>query len=257
MILSNNKMKVMNNDDELFYNWIHREFENYILNPLAKYWKSLLNSLISTNSELMSDSQKQAQPKLSKKAIHNNFIDFLSEQKKHYDIGINYDYQKSTRNFNVSISLKNHSIADEIILITFYKDEIHLGIRPCVSINFEFDYCDIQLLQKILLDIFEMFFSGKPMQQELLSEIEEIRKKTHGLTRKSIDITTNAIKSIYDNEKAKNPQLEFSIQSHLSYTDIEINKRSFTIFHKDFMDNPKKIIEELHKLEEKCKNDSR
>lgn len=247
----------MNHDDELFYNWLHREFENYILNPLAKYWKSLLNSLISKNPELMPDSQKHAQTRLSKKVIHNNFIDFLSEQKNHYDIGINYDYQKSTRNFNVSISLKNHSITDEIILITFYKEKIQLSVSPCVSINFEFDYCDIQLLQKILLDIFEMFFSGKPMQQELLSEIEEIRKKTHGLTKKSIGITTNAIKSIYDNEKAKNPQLEFSIQSRLLYTDIEINKRSFPIFHKDFMDNPKKIIEELHKLEEKCKNDSR
>ncbi len=250
-------MKVMNNDDELFYNWIQREFENYILNPLAKYWKSLLNSLISKNSELIFDSQKQAQPKLSKKTIHNNFIDFLSEQKKHYDIGINYDYQKSTRNFNVSISLKNHSIADEIILITFYKDEIQLSVSPCLSIKFEFDYCDIQLLQKILLDIFEMFFSGKPMQQELLSEIEEIRKKTHGLTKKSIGITKNAIKSIYDNEIAKNPQLEFSIQSRLLYTDIKINKRTFTIFHKDFIDNPKKVIDELHELEEKCKNSSR
>lgn len=143
MILDSDKIQVMNHDDELFYNWLHIEFENYILNPLAKYWKSLLNSLISKNSELISDSQKQAQPKLSKKAIHNNFIDFLSEQKKHYDIGINYDYQKSTRNFNVSISLKNHSIADEIILITFYKEEIHLGIKPCVSVTIEFDYCDI------------------------------------------------------------------------------------------------------------------
>ena len=257
MIFGSDKIQVMNHDDELFYNWLHREFENYILNPLANYWKNLLNTLKNKNSDLISDTQRLPQPKLSKKAIHNNFIDFLSEQKKHYDIGINYDYQKSTRNFNVSISLKNHSIADEIILITFYKDEIQLSVSPCLSIKFEFDYCDIKLLQKILLDIFEMFFSGKPMQQELLSEIEEIRKKTHGLTKKSIGITSNAIKSIYDNEKAKNPQLEFSIQSRLLYTDIEINKRSFPIFHKDFMDNPKKIIEELHKLEEKCKNDSR
>ena len=91
---------------------------------------------------------------------------------------------------NVSISLKNHSITNEIILITFYKDEIHLSIRPCVSVNIEFDYCDIQLLQKIL-------------------------------------------------------------------TDIKINKRTFTVFHKDFIDNPKKVIDELHKLEEKCKNSSR
>ena len=154
---------------------------------------------------------------------------------------------------NVSISLKNHSIADEIILITFYKDEIHLGIRPCVSINFEFDYCDILLLQKVLIDIFEMFFSGKPMQQELLAEIEAIKKKTYGLTRKSIDITKNTISSMYDNEKNRNPQLEFSIQSRNLYTDIGINKRTFTIFHKDFMDNPKKVIDELHELEEKCK----
>ena len=48
---------------------------------------------------------------------------------------------------NVSISLKNHSIADEIILITFYKDEIQLSVSPCLSIKFEFDYCDIQFLQ--------------------------------------------------------------------------------------------------------------
>ena len=91
---------------------------------------------------------------------------------------------------NVSISLKNHSIADEIILITFYKEEIQLSVSPCMSIKFEFDYCDIQLLQKIL-------------------------------------------------------------------TDIKINKRTFTVFHKDFIDNPKKVIDELHKLEEKCKNSSR
>ena len=71
-------MKVMNNDDELFYNWIQREFENYILNPLVNYWKNLLNTLKNKHSDLISDTQRLPQPKLSKKAIHNNFIDFLS-----------------------------------------------------------------------------------------------------------------------------------------------------------------------------------
>lgn len=85
------------------------------------------------------------------------------------------------------------------------------------------------------------------MQKQKFNKLQEDYKKieasSKGLTTKTIEIAQNSIRTLYEASAQKNRSL---VQRNL-YSAMVINGKNVRIYHRDFLDDPKVLMNEFGK----------
>lgn len=160
------------------------------------------------------------------------------------------DRQLLKREFRIKILYQKGSrkgIVDDFLIIIM-KEGISLRLYPYFMQIKDSMLEEYKGFSKMISELFEMIFIKKKDELEnFIASISHIDECAEKLTRKSIEIAQNSIKTIYY-QKDKSNHTSF-IQRNL-YTSFVVDGKVVRILHKDFLDNPGVLISLFEKKEE-------
>lgn len=101
---------------------------------------------------------------------------------------------------------------------------------------------EYRLVENILTGLCdELYNRQKQKFNKLQEEYKKIESSSNGLTTKTIEIAQNSIRTLYEASTQKNRSL---VQRNL-YSSMIINGKNVRIYHKDFLDDPKVLMNEF------------
>ena len=124
-------------------------------------------------------------------------------------------------------------IVYEISIVICTKD-ITIRILPILPFFRAFALGEYVLVQNIIQDLCEELFGKRKQQIQLLSKIQHVEKSSGNLTFKTIKITQNSIKALYNASEQK----FWSLYQRYLYSEMLINEEKVRILHKDFLEDP-------------------
>lgn len=154
------------------------------------------------------------------------------------------EYTLSLCYFRAHSNKKRHVWASEISL-RLHKHDISLSILPYNFIDVSYYLDDYLVVEKVITDLCQKLFSS-PVSQitDFINFRESINAASRFLNKKSVDIARSSIKSLCLTASIKEDQLT---QGNL-YSEMNIGNEKIFIFHQDFLNNPKMLINKLKKL---------
>ena len=130
---------------------------------------------------------------------------------------------------------------DELSVIVCIKD-ITMRILPHNPLLKLFLLEEYRLVENILIGMCdELYNLQKQKFNQLQEDYKKIESSSKGLTTKTIEIAQNSIKTLYEASSQKNRSL---VQRNL-YSAMIINGKNVRIYHRDFLENPKVLMNEL------------
>lgn len=130
---------------------------------------------------------------------------------------------------------------DELSVIVCIKD-ITMRILPHNPLLKLFLLEEYRLVENILIGMCdELYNPQKQKFNQLQEDYKKIESSSKGLTTKTIEIAQNSIKTLYEASSQKNRSL---VQRNL-YSAMIINGKNVRIYHRDFLEDPKVLMNEL------------
>lgn len=130
---------------------------------------------------------------------------------------------------------------EELSVIVCIND-ITMRILPHSPLLKLFWLEEYRLVENILTGLCdELYNRQKQKFNKLQEEYKKIESSSNGLTTKTIEIAQNSIRTLYEASTQKNRSL---VQRNL-YSSMIINGKNVRIYHKDFLDDPKVLMNEF------------
>lgn len=130
---------------------------------------------------------------------------------------------------------------DELSVIVCIKD-ITMRILPHNPLLKLFWLEEYRQIENILIGMCdELYNLQKQKFNKLQDDYKKIESSSKGLTTKTIEIAQNSIRTLYETSIQKNRSL---VQRNL-YSALIINGKNVRIYHKDFLDDPKVLMNEF------------
>ena len=130
---------------------------------------------------------------------------------------------------------------DELSVIVCIKD-ITMRILPHNPLLKLFLLEEYRLVENILIGMCdELYNLQKQKFNQLQEDYKKIESSSKGLTTKTIEIAQNSIRTLYEASSQKNRSL---VQRNL-YSAMIINGKNVRIYHRDFLEDPKVLMNEL------------
>ena len=189
---------------------------------------------------------------VGKKPTKNDLDNYFHRLFKKLESSYDLCYKRITRQHEIEYTLslcyysthsnkRRHVSASEISL-RLHKHDISLSILPYNFIDVSYYLDDYLVVEKVITDLCQELFSSPVTQiTEFINFRESINAASRLLNKKSIDIARSSIKSLCLASSIKEEQLT---QGYL-YSEMNIGNEKFFIFHQDFLDNPKILINKL------------
>ena len=182
---------------------------------------------------------------IDKKMIHfiiDYLMDIINDLAHIYGINVTTDNQWDEAHVHLDFCT---SLKFDTLIIHIMYDTITLTKPIRESICYNFILSDYKMVGQILKDYCYKLYKEKIAEGKKLEEdYKEIEKQAQGLTYKTIEIAKNSILTLY--YKLNNDDIEL-VQENL-YSYFFYKEKNIRIFHKDFMDNPSILINELNSL---------
>ena len=166
----------------------------------------------------------------------------IGEATKKYGLG----FTETEHPYRVELKVRFHNYGyvqsfDELSVV-ICKNDITMRMLPHSPMLKLFTLDEFKIVGNIVTDLCNTLFNDK---LELFVGLQESYKRVEesikGLTSKTIEIAQNSIRSVYDatDEKFKN-----LVQRNL-YSSLRYNGKTIRILHKEFLENPAVLMEEL------------
>ena len=166
----------------------------------------------------------------------------IGEATKKYGLG----FTETEHPYRVELKVRFHNYGyyqsfDELSVV-ICKNDITMRMLPHSPMLKLFTLDEFKIVGNIVTDLCNSLFNDK---LELFVGLQESYKRVEesikGLTSKTIEIAQNSIRSVYDatDEKFKN-----LVQRNL-YSSLRYNGKTIRILHKEFLENPAVLMEEL------------
>lgn len=132
---------------------------------------------------------------------------------------------------------------EELSVIVCIND-ITMRILPHSPLLKLFWLEEYRLVENILTGLCdELYNRQKKKFNKMQEDYKKIESSSNGLTTKTIEIAQNSIRTLYEASTQKNRSL---VQRNL-YSSMIINGKNVRIYHKDFLDDPKVLMNEFNR----------
>ena len=234
----------MNNADELAWRLESEKKELFAL-VHSEFWHGIIWDLLKEHS-LQADFFL-VRENLEMDEVVEYLRNEIGEATKKYGLG----FIETTHPYRTELKIRFHnygyvSSSDELSVV-ICKNDITMRMLPHSPMLKLFSLDEFKIVGNIVTDLCNKLFNDKlELFVGLLESYKRIEESTRGLTSKTIEIAQNSIRSVYDatDEKFKN-----LVQRDL-YSSLRYKGKTIRILHKEFLENPAGLIEQLQDKEE-------
>lgn len=220
---------------------LEREQRDLFTRMQTEFWQALFCDLLKKHS--FQNDFFLVNANLTNEDVVNHFRKVVSELTAKYDLSFTETSHPTRTEFKLRFCYYGNKkkMSDELSVIVCIKD-ITMRILPHNSLLKLFWLEEYRLVENILTGMCdELYNLQKQKFNKLQNDYKKIESSSKGLTTKTIEIAQNSIRTLYEASAQKNRSL---VQRNL-YSAMIINGKNVRIYHKDFLDDPKVLMNEF------------
>ena len=222
---------------------LEREQRDLFTRMQTEFWQTLFCDLLKKHS--FQNDFFLVNANLTNEDVVNHFRKVVSELTAKYDLSFTETSHPTRTEFKLRFCYYGNKkkMSDELSVIVCIKD-ITIRILPHNPLLKLFWLEEYRLVENILTGMCdELYNLQKQKFNKLQEDYKKIESSSKGLTTKTIEIAQNSIRTLYEASAQKNRSL---VQRNL-YSAMIINGQNVRIYHKDFLDDPKVLMNEFGK----------
>lgn len=222
---------------------LEREQRDLFTRMQTEFWQTLFCDLLKKHS--FQNDFFLVNANLTNEDVVNHFRKVVSELTVKYDLSFTETSHPTRTEFKLRFCYYGNKkkMSDELSVIVCIKD-ITIRILPHNPLLKLFWLEEYRLVENILTGMCdELYNLQKQKFNKLQEDYKKIESSSKGLTTKTIEIAQNSIRTLYEASAQKNRSL---VQRNL-YSAMIINGQNVRIYHKDFLDDPKVLMNEFGK----------
>lgn len=222
---------------------LEREQRDLFTRMQTEFWQTLFCDLLKKHS--FQNDFFLVNANLTNEDVVKHFRKVVSELTAKYDLSFTETSHPTRTEFKLRFCYYGNKkkMSDELSVIVCIKD-ITIRILPHNPLLKFFWLEEYRLVENILTGMCdELYNLQKQKFNKLQEDYKKIESSSKGLTSKTIEIAQNSIRTLYEASAQKNRSL---VQRNL-YSAMIINGQNVWIYHKDFLDDPKVLMNEFGK----------
>lgn len=222
---------------------LEREQRDLFTRMQTEFWQTLFCDLLKKHS--FQNDFFLVNANLTNEDVVKHFRKVVSELTAKYDLSFTETSHPTRTEFKLRFCYYGNKkkMSDELSVIVCIKD-ITIRILPHNPLLKFFWLEEYRLVENILTGMCDEFYNlQKQKFNKLQEDYKKIESSSKGLTSKTIEIAQNSIRTLYEASAQKNRSL---VQRNL-YSAMIINGQNVRIYHKDFLDDPKVLMNEFGK----------
>ena len=222
---------------------LEREQRDLFTRMQTEFWQTLFCDLLKKHS--FQNDFFLVNANLTNEDVVKHFRKVVSELTAKYDLSFTETSHPTRTEFKLRFCYYGNKkkMSDELSVIVCIKD-ITIRILPHNPLLKLFWLEEYRLVENILTGMCdELYNLQKQKFNKLQEDYKKIESSSKGLTTKTIEIAQNSIRTLYEASAQKNRSL---VQRNL-YSAMIINGQNVRIYHKDFLDDPKVLMNEFGK----------
>lgn len=222
---------------------LEREQRDLFTRMQTEFWQTLFCDLLKKHS--FQNDFFLVNANLTNEDVVKHFRKVVSELTAKYDLSFTETSHPTRTEFKLRFCYYGNKkkMSDELSVIVCIKD-ITIRILPHNPLLKFFWLEEYRLVENILTGMCdELYNLQKQKFNKLQEDYKKIESSSKGLTSKTIEIAQNSIRTLYEASAQKNRSL---VQRNL-YSAMIINGQNVRIYHKDFLDDPKVLMNEFGK----------
>ena len=222
---------------------LEREQRELFTRMQTEFWQTLFCDLLKKHS--FQNDFFLVNANLTNEDVVKHFRKVVSELTAKYDLSFTETSHPTRTEFKLRFCYYGYKkkLFDELSVIVCIKD-ITMRILPHNPLLKLFWLEEYRLVENILTGMCdELYNLQKQKFNKLQNDYKKIESSSKGLTTKTIEIAQNSIRTLYEASAQKNRSL---VQRNL-YSAMIINGQNVRIYHKDFLDDPKVLMNEFGK----------
>lgn len=207
----------------------------------TEFWQTLFCDLLKQHS--FQNDFFMVNANLSNEDVVNHFRKVVSELSDKYELSFTETCHPTRTEFKVRFCYYGYKKKkfDELSVIVCIKD-ITMRILPHNPLLKLFWLEEYRQVENILIGMCdELYNLQKQKFNKLQEDYKKIESSSKGLTTKTIEIAQNSIRTLYEASSQKNRSI---VQRNL-YSAMIINGQNVWIYHKDFLEDPKVLLNEF------------
>ena len=220
---------------------LEREQRDLFTRMQTEFWQTLFCDLLKKHS--FQNDFFLVNANLTNEDVVKHFRKVVSELTAKYDLSFTETSHPTRTEFKLRFCYYGNKkkMSDELSVIVCIKD-ITIRILPHNPLLKLFWLEEYRLVENILTGMCdELYNLQKQKFNKLQEDYKKIESSSKGLTSKTIEIAQNSIRTLYEASAQKNRSL---VQRNL-YSAMIINGQNVRIYHKDFLDDPKVLMNEF------------
>lgn len=220
---------------------LEREQRELFTRMQTEFWQTLFCDLLKKHS--FQNDFFLVNANLTNEDVVNHFRKVVSELSDKYELSFTETSHPTRTEFKLRFCYYGYKkkMFDELSVIVCIKD-ITMRILPHNLLLKLFWLEEYRLVENILIGMCnELYNLQKQKFNKLQDDYKKIESSSKGLTTKTIEIAQNSIRTLYEASPQKNRSL---VQRNL-YSAMIINGQNVRIYHKDFLDDPKVLLNEF------------
>lgn len=220
---------------------LEREQRELFTRMQTEFWQTLFCDLLKKHS--FQNDFFLVNANLTNEDVVKHFRKVVSELTAKYDLSFTETSHPTRTEFKLRFCYYGYKkkLFDELSVIVCIKD-ITMRILPHNPLLKLFWLEEYRLVENILTGMCdELYNLQKQKFNKLQNDYKKIESSSKGLTTKTIEIAQNSIRTLYEASAQKNRSL---VQRNL-YSAMIINGKNVRIYHKDFLEDPKVLMNEF------------
>ena len=220
---------------------LEREQRELFTRMQTEFWQTLFCDLLKKHS--FQNDFFLVNANLTNEDVVKHFRKVVSELTAKYDLSFTETSHPTRTEFKLRFCYYGYKkkLFDELSVIVCIKD-ITMRILPHNPLLKLFWLEEYRLVEYILTGMCdELYNLQKQKFNKLQNDYKKIESSSKGLTTKTIEIAQNSIRTLYEASAQKNRSL---VQRNL-YSAMIINGKNVRIYHKDFLEDPKVLMNEF------------
>lgn len=220
---------------------LEREQRELFTRMQTEFWQTLFCDLLKKHS--FQNDFFLVNANLTNEDVVKHFRKVVSELTAKYDLSFTETSHPTRTEFKLRFCYYGYKkkLFDELSVIVCIK-YITMRILPHNPLLKLFWLEEYRLVENILTGMCdELYNLQKQKFNKLQNDYKKIESSSKGLTTKTIEIAQNSIRTLYEASAQKNRSL---VQRNL-YSAMIINGKNVRIYHKDFLEDPKVLMNEF------------
>ncbi len=220
---------------------LEREQRDLFTRMQTEFWQTLFCDLLKKHS--FQNDFFLVNANLTNADVVEHLRKVGSELSEKYDLSFTETSHPTRTEFKLRFCYYGYKkkMFDELSVFVCIND-ITMRILPNSPLLKLFWLEEYRLVENILTGLCdELYNRQKQKFNKLQEDYKKIESSSNGLTTKTIEIAQNSIRTLYEASTQKNRSL---VQRNL-YSSMIINGKNVRIYHKDFLDDPKVLMNEF------------